>query len=134
MVNANRDVLMDALSRTPSKSSIIYLANPYSHPDPEVQAARYREALRVTAELTRMGYVVFSPIVHSHPLHVSEGVAGDWNFWKFIDFEFIRNAGALMVVPMPGYRESRGVTEEIEYAVKIGIPVVFYEGAINVGA
>jgi hypothetical protein len=49
---------------------MIYLASPYSHPDPAVREARFREACRAAAKLMRLGQPAFSPIVHGHPIAV----------------------------------------------------------------
>jgi Domain of unknown function (DUF1937). len=47
---------------------MIYLASPYSHPDPLVREARFDAACRAMADLVHAGQIVFSPIVHGHPL------------------------------------------------------------------
>ena len=59
---------------------MIYLASPYSHPDPAVRKERFHAACQARAELIRAGWIVFSPIVHSHPL-VEHGVPTTWDFW-----------------------------------------------------
>jgi hypothetical protein len=63
---------------------MVYLASPYSHPDPAVREQRFHAACRATAALLRAGCVVFSPIVHSHAL-VAHGVPTDWAFWQHAD-------------------------------------------------
>ena len=59
---------------------MIYLASPYSHPDPLVRHARFEAACQATAGLLRAGRPVFAPIVQGHEL-VRYGVPGDWSFW-----------------------------------------------------
>ena len=56
---------------------MIYLASPYSHPDPAIREARFDAACRVTAEQIRAGQPVFAPVVMGHPL-VRYGLPGDW--------------------------------------------------------
>lgn len=41
---------------------ILYLASPYSHPDPEVMKERCRESQKAAAHLMQEGYVVFATI------------------------------------------------------------------------
>ena len=45
---------------------MIYLASPYSHPDPSVREQRFQNACRIAAELMRSGRIVYSPVAHSH--------------------------------------------------------------------
>jgi hypothetical protein len=55
---------------------VIYLASPYSHPNPAVREQRFQAACQAAAALLRSGQAVFAPIVHSHPL-VAYGLLGD---------------------------------------------------------
>lgn len=41
--------------------SFTYLASPYSDPDPEVRAQRYRSACKAAAYLLLRGHTVYSP-------------------------------------------------------------------------
>jgi hypothetical protein len=47
---------------------MIYLASSYSYPEAAVRGRRYHAACAATADLIRAGQIVFSPIVHGHPL------------------------------------------------------------------
>ena len=40
---------------------MIYLASPYSHPDPAVREERFREACRAAAKLISLGRIVSRP-------------------------------------------------------------------------
>ena len=94
----------------------MYLASPYSHPDPAVRQARYRAACQATAELMRHGLNVLSPIIHSHPL-AELGLPTNWDFWQQIDQgHCLLRCDELLVLMLDGWRESRGVTAEIELA------------------
>ncbi len=103
---------------------MIYLATPFSSPDIEVRQARYEEACRETAELLREGKIVFSPIVHSYPL-TEYGLPGDWEFWQKVDSHMLRKADRLLVLMMPGWKESIGVQAEITLAERLGIGVEY---------
>jgi len=50
-----------------SSKPLIYLASPYSHPDPSVRQERYEAACKATAAMMRQGYHVYSPIAATHP-------------------------------------------------------------------
>lgn len=105
--------------------SLIYLASPYSHPDELVRHERFERLLAVVAQFMNEGYLVFSPIAHSHPVAVRHDLPGDWEFWKRIDAAFISVCGAVWVLCIEGWRESKGVAAEIEIAREMGKPVYF---------
>jgi len=106
---------------------MIYLASPYSHPDPAVREKRFLAACRTTAELIREGHTVFSPVLIGHSL-ASEGLPGDWEFWEPHDREQLGQASALVVLMLPGWEESVGVQAEITIARAIGLPVAYLPG------
>ena len=101
---------------------MIYLASPYSHPDPDIREARFHAACRAMAMLLPRGEKVFSPVVHSHPL-VAHGLPTDWEFWQAIDSEFLLYCDELAVLTLEGWEESRGVQAEIALAIHLGKPV-----------
>lgn len=105
---------------------MIYLASPYSHLDPSVREARYVDACRATASLLSDGYIVFSPIVHSHPL-VRFGLNGGWEFWEQIDREHLWRCDEVVVLMLDGWRESVGVRDEIQIAGEFDKPVRYLD-------
>lgn len=107
---------------------MIYLASPYSHPDPAVREFRFREACRAAARFMRCGLPVFSPIAHSHPL-TEFGLPADWQFWERYDFEFLRQCNGLVVLKLDGWRESRGVQAEIDLALEMDLPIRYLDAA-----
>jgi hypothetical protein len=104
----------------PTDVGCVYLSSPYTHPDREVRAERFRLVLGATARLMRLGYQVFSPIIHAHPLHAREGIEGDWDYWRTIDFDFLKRMDTVVVLQIPGWADSVGVGEEIAYAISLG--------------
>ena len=103
------------------KKPLIYLASPYS----EVRENRYRAACGKTAELMRQGVMVFSPIVASHPL-TFHGLPGDWAFWEAHDRRQLELCDEVVVLMLPGWRESKGVQAEIALAEEFGKPVRYF--------
>jgi len=98
---------------------MIYLASPFSHPDPLVRETRFDAACRATAALIRTGHVVFSPIVHGHPL-VRFGLPTYWAFWQRHDQELLRRSDEVIVLRIDGWEESEGVRAEVELAAALG--------------
>lgn len=107
---------------------MIYLASPYSHPDPLVREARFDAACRATADMIRAGRPVFSPIVHGHPL-VRFGLPTDWAFWQRFDTEHLRRCDEVLVLRIDGWEESEGVRAEIELAAALGKRASYKEPA-----
>jgi nucleoside 2-deoxyribosyltransferase len=101
---------------------VIYLASPYSHPDPAVRERRFRMACQAVAALLRSGQVAFSPVVHGHPL-VEHGLPTDWEFWQTCDRAFLEACDEVLVLMLDGWQESAGVWEEIRLAGELGKPV-----------
>jgi hypothetical protein len=104
---------------------MIYLASPYSHPDPEVRQARHDAACRCAARLMAGGQVVFSPIAHSHAIaaFLPPVLCMSWGFWKSQDFPLLEKADTLLVLRLDGWEQSVGVAAEIARARELGIPV-----------
>jgi len=117
-------------ARTPAGiggKPLTYLACPYSHPIPEVMEWRYEQATKAAAWLiTNKSWNVFSPITHSHPLHKLGGCRGDWRFWEQIDYEYLSCSNRLVVLLVDGWKESVGVTAELQIARELGIEVWFF--------
>ena len=105
---------------------MIYLASPYTHPDPAIQEARFHAACRQAAEMLRCGIRVFSPIAYTHPI-AAHGLPGDWSFWNDQDRAFLQMCSEVWVLMLDGWRESEGVQAEIEIALRLGKPVVYVE-------
>jgi hypothetical protein len=98
---------------------MLYLASPYSHPDPVVRESRYQAACRAVVAFLHAGLVVFSPIVHSHPL----GLPADWKFWEGFDREYLVRCDEVVVLMLDGWQDSFGVQAELTIARELGRPV-----------
>lgn len=106
---------------------MIYLASPYTHSDHAVMEQRFDAACRAAGKLMAEGHVVFSPIAHTHPIAVRCELPRGWNFWERYDREFVLASEKVVVLMLPGWRESNGVSAEIKIADAAGIPVEYME-------
>ena len=109
------------------RSEIIYLAVPYSHKDCSVREARWFAANIAAAKLMAKGLYVFSPISHTHPIaNASNGkLPVGWDFWEGMDREYLKFCKKVVVLRIPGWKKSKGVTAEIKIAKEMGIPVEY---------
>lgn len=104
---------------------MIYVAIPYSHPDPAVRERRYRLSNMATVALYLRGHVVFNPIGHSHNLvEFLPPEHDNHSFWMSKDTPLLRRCSTLVVLCLPGWEESRGVREEILEAEDLGLRIV----------
>jgi hypothetical protein len=106
------------------EKKIVYLASPYTDPSPDVEEARYQEALKAAAYLTAQGYKVFSPIVHCHPIRKQYDLPGDWNYWKEYDEAFLSISKKMFIYQLDGWKQSKGLSEEVILCNQLGVSMV----------
>ena len=110
-------------------SKRIYLAQPYSDSDPAIQEERFQAGKVAAAKLMKRGLIVFAPIVHSHPVAEVDLSIDTVENWRMQDTSFIEFwATELWIYTLPGWEESAGVTDEIETAGRLGIPITYWDG------
>lgn len=96
---------------------IIYLAVPYSDPDPAVREYRFNCVNEVALELIKQGHLVFSPISQTHPMEVTTGIRRRFDFWWPYNTAWIDWCEELYVLQLKGWNKSEGVSAEIEYYI-----------------
>lgn len=101
---------------------MIYLAAPYSHPDPWARDLRYAATCEAAAGMLEQGRLVYSPTAHGHAL-AARGLPGDWAFWADHSRSMLSRCDGLDVLALPGWEESEGVHAEIAIARRLGLPV-----------
>jgi hypothetical protein len=103
----------------------VYLSVPYSHESDKIMDRRYKTVSKIAWRLMNAGFTVFSPISHSHPLESAVGERRGHDFWMNQDLPYLTQkwAGLVILVKAEGWRESEGVTRELEVAEWTGIPV-----------
>jgi hypothetical protein len=101
---------------------MIYLASPYSQPDPAARQRRFGAACQGAATLLRAGKPVFAPVIHGHPV-VAYGLPTDWEFWEPINRRLLVQCSQVAVLMLDAWRVSVGVQAEIRIARELGKPV-----------
>ena len=107
------------------KDKVYYFASPYSNEDAYVREQRYLDALYAATELTKRGFTLIEPIAMSHQHSQRFGLPGVYEFWQERDRKFIQISDGVIVLTIPGWQESKGVTDEIQFAKSIGRPVYY---------
>lgn len=104
----------------------IYLAAPYSHPDPAVIAQRMETFCRIDAKLIVDGKFTVSPL-SKHFILSYEKLSGSWEYWQDYCRAMLRMCGKMIVICMPGWKESIGLQEEIKLAEQLHIPISYVD-------
>lgn len=105
-----------------------YIACPYSHEDKDVERKRF-ETASVFASLvfTVCGDLVYSPLSHTHPIHIY----GDGNIphdeWLRLDKMYLDSqwCNTMYVLMIDGWYKSKGVVQEINRAREMMIDIVY---------
>lgn len=109
---------------------MLYLASPYSDPDPHIRKARYVGVMKIAHALqTASGHehhLIYSPIMHFHPMCLHHDMPTGADFWWNINKHAMDVSSQLVVACMSGWDESVGVALEIAYAKSINMPVAYH--------
>lgn len=105
---------------------ISYLASPYSSPSPALRRARYIAAVVATKELMQKGKVVYSPIVHWHMQTTMFDLPFDYLTWEGQNDPMMDVSSELLILQIEGWKESKGVQNEIEVFKNNNKPISNY--------
>ena len=102
----------------------VYLACPYWHDDESIRLERFNKVTEAAGQLMLKGYIVFSPITHSHPIaqemdrgeHRPGGKLGH-DFWLNQDKHYLEWCDEVWILKLDGYRQSFGIGWECEYVL-----------------
>ena len=104
---------------------MIYLGSPYSHEDPKVVEERWNATVLATAKFLNWGNMIYSPIVHCHPLAIAHTLPTDAQFWNHYNFHMLSLADELWVLMLNRWEDSKGLQSEIEWATLMGKKIEF---------
>jgi Domain of unknown function (DUF1937) len=103
---------------TVAAHNVIYLACPYTDPDPAVRKSRFDVATAVAADFIRTGRIVYSPITMTHPIDMVLAGASNTlgsDYWVAFDEAFMDMCSEIVVIRLNGWDKSSGVRREIAY-------------------
>ena len=107
--------------------TFIYVASPYTHPDPAVREQRYKQACWYVASLLQQRKYPYSPIVANHRFAQEFNLQHDALSWMSYNFALLSAASEMHVLQLDGWNQSVGVQAEIAYwrGAKQGLPLYF---------
>lgn len=108
---------------------LIYLASPFTNPNPSVRQNRRLAAAGVLAYYAKPETELFlySSIVHWGYVEEFYSVPQEFEYWKNKDFFMINKSHALWVLPLEGWKKSYGIQQELEYANDLQKPIFFVQ-------
>ncbi len=107
------------------KTKVWYLASPYSSTDPEMVHKRYKAVNKAGAILCKEGFILIEPIAMCHHKSLEFDLPQGYEYWKTRDRKFVSMSDGILVLQLPGWIESTGVTDEVAYAQSLGKPVMY---------
>ena len=120
-MNPNLDAMLNPEHLAQPLPGSIYLAAPYKAQEPAVERARMQAVKHVSDRLIRQGQVIFSPLEYTEAMQ-QRGIVPPQG-WYLFDLAMLRGCVKLLVLALPGWRESQGVIMETTVAKALGLPV-----------
>lgn len=110
-------------------NELVYVATPFSDPDPIIRQNRYLDTYWFIREQTRKypSNLYYSPIYYYYRIAQSIGARDDADFWWGHNKLMLDAASRMLVVKMAGWEKSKGVKAEIEYMTKLKKPIKYVE-------
>ena len=100
---------------------MIYLASPYSDPDPAIREIRFKAVCMCAARLIYKDLHIFSPIAHSHVIAVAGGLPTYFAYWRAFDLAMLKISNHLWIYTYPGWKDSTGIADEMKFAKNLGL-------------
>lgn len=111
--------------------TLAYLGQPYTHQDQAVRNYRFEKGCITAAFLMAKGHHVFAPILQGHS--VSEHLL-EWGdsheFWMEHSAAWFSRCDFLLVLPLAGWEESKGLATEMGWAQAQNKPIFQLTGQI----
>lgn len=96
---------------------MIYVASPYTHPDPEVMLDRYYKVMNFIAQhQDDYDQMLYSPIVHYHDMAVQHDLPTNWEWWWDKNKQMLDHCTTILELRIPGWETSKGMKAELKYA------------------
>lgn len=114
---------------------IWYFAHPYTSKDKRAEMANFQLCCIRTAKLISLGFWVYSPICHTHPIHMAwpEFLTNDERqLWMDLDAIIIKKTEFTGIILAPLWEGSGGCNAEKKIFEKKNKPIFFYDEIIKI--
>jgi len=122
------------------KHGLWYFAHPYTVRDlernaiPEGQEANFRICCQRSAGLIKRGYMIYSPIAATHPIHIADPDfirKQEYDLWMQLDGRIMAKTKFKGIILAPGWEKSQGCTDEKNHFESKGLEIKLYEDIIK---
>lgn len=122
------------------KEGLWYFAHPYTVKDengnyvPAGEEANFRLCCYRSSRLLLAGYNIYSPIAHTHPIHMSCPKfleRHEHEAWYLLDVAFMEHADFTGIILAPGWKESKGCVAEWEWFCNRDRRVLYYDDIVK---
>jgi len=121
------DDILNKIKSNEHLSEIEYLGLPYTHENKFMLHFRTEVSNLIAVELTKQGRIIFAPISAWHHIAMKYDLPINFEYWAKLDEEFIKISKKLLIIKLPGWEISSGVTLEISLADKYGVPIEYID-------
>lgn len=111
-------------------SEIEYLGLPYTNGSRFMLNFRAEISNLIASELVKEGRIIFAPISAWHHIAMKYDLPTSFEYWARLDEEFIKISKKLLIIRLPGWRESSGIELELSLADKYDVPVEYIDPEI----
>jgi len=117
-------------------NELFYFAHPYTRLNKWAQEANFKLCCVRTAKLISLGFWVYSPVVHTHPIHFVwpdflDFDNDEWGRWMQLNRIIIKRTNFTGLILAPGWKKSRGCQEEKDYFEQLQKPIFLYDDIVN---
>ncbi len=110
---------------------MIYLASPYSDPDPFIRNRRFIGAREFTMQTMDEGHLIFSPIVYGHQFSSDFEKPYEYEHWVQFNNALLYRATAVWVLRLKGWEKSRGIEYELRQAAQLALPISYKDACAH---
>ena len=100
-----------------------YVAAPYTHPSDDVRLLRVRQSALACRRMVLEGANPYSPLVHCDSIERLTGTTVPYDTWIRHCLAMLGKAQTFYILCLPGWKESKGLGIEKEFAMHHGIPI-----------
>lgn len=108
------------------RSGFTYVACPYSDWNQAVRLERRLRAEDFAYYLITQGRPTYAPLTFGWSLSARYKLPEDAEFWAPLNMAMLNAASCMAILCLPGWEESKGVTQELRFASDLGLPVEYW--------
>lgn len=105
----------------------VFVSVPYNHHRQDMIDFRLAMLDEYMVKLINEGITPYSTIQSMHELTIRHNISKDYDFWRDHCAKMIHASEEFHVLMLPGWRVSKGVTDEIELAHHNSVPVSYID-------